>query len=397
MKKISYDILINLASEIANIEKEEKAKLPHKANIIDNIHICENAHSRILTTLLNYAGHDHSFPIYQTFIDLLKKKCCSIKNIIIRKPNIVTQEENIDILIDESPTYSIIIENKVCGAPDTETQIQRYVETVQKHNVANNDIFVVYLTLNGCKKVKDISLTPKAKDILDYDDKKLCRFIELNYKDDLLPLLESSANQIDIEKEPILYSSLIQYADFWKGRFCLRDGEKKITQKIVKYMEDKLNVNSVQDCLKISDNLESLKNALDEKQNELMKQVLNEKIVEPLKKSLGKAYEFSIDDCYLYIMQPCWKHISIYIGKYKDKGFIVGIYGGNYKSNVIAKTLVDAGYEAESEEELDYNKYVVNETVDSKEFWNLVDNGQLLKVLKKDIKKIIKLLEGRRL
>ena len=57
MKELSNDILIKLASEIANIEKEEREKLPYNANIIDDIRIDENAHSRILATLLKYAIH----------------------------------------------------------------------------------------------------------------------------------------------------------------------------------------------------------------------------------------------------------------------------------------------------------------------------------------------------
>ena len=96
MKELSNDILIKLASEIASIEKEEREKLPYNANIIEDIKIKENAHSRILTTLLNYAGHDHSFPVYQTFVDLLKKKCCSFRNITIHNPNITAEKERID-------------------------------------------------------------------------------------------------------------------------------------------------------------------------------------------------------------------------------------------------------------------------------------------------------------
>ena len=154
MKELSNDILIKLASEIASIENEERAKLPYNANIIDNegIRIDENAHSRILTKLLNYAGHDHSFPVYQIFIDLLKKKCCSVRDIIIHNPKITSEKERIDILIDESPTYSIIIENKVCWADDQFEQIERYIKKVQGHNVPNESIFVIYLTKYGNKK-----------------------------------------------------------------------------------------------------------------------------------------------------------------------------------------------------------------------------------------------------
>lgn len=53
METLSYNTLISLASEIAIIEKEERAKLPYTANIIDDdgIRINENAHSRILRIL----------------------------------------------------------------------------------------------------------------------------------------------------------------------------------------------------------------------------------------------------------------------------------------------------------------------------------------------------------
>ena len=393
MKKISYDILINLASEIANIEKEEKAKLPHKANIIDNIHICENAHSRILTTLLNYAGHDHSFPIYQTFIDLLKKKCGSVRNIIIHNPNITAEKERIDILIDESPTYSIIIENKVCWAVDQPKQIENYIKKIQNHNVSQENIFVVYLTENDDKKVSNLSLTTRAKKLLNYGDEKLCRFIELNYKDDLLPMFTSLTKQIDRDKESLLHSSLVQYADYWKGRFLMRDGEQEIKQTITKYMADKLKINNAQECFKISDELQKLQFALNEKKEELMKQVLKEKVMEPIKKYLGKKYEYELPkENRFRIIPSTWNHAYIGI-EYDDYSFIIGVYGDQL-SDIVVRSLESKEYERDKK---GYNKYVIDEAFCSTRFWNLVDNGVLLKELKKDIKEIANLLEGRRL
>ena len=398
MKELSNDILIKLASEIASIEKEEREKLPYNANIIEDIKIKENAHSRILTTLLNYAGHDHNFPVYQTFVDLLKKKCCSFRNITIHNPNITAEKERIDILIeDKSPSYSIIIENKVCWADDQSEQIERYIKKVQGHNVSNENIFVIYLTKYGNKKVSDKSLTQKAKDILDYEDKKLCRFIELNYKEDLLPMFISLANQINRDKEPLLYSSLIQYADYWKGNFSMRDGEKKIAQKTANYMADKLNVNSVQECLKISDDLESLQNALDEKQNKLMKQMLNEKVVEPLKKCLGDGYQFELSE-FFNITPPAWKHAYICLYKDNNRDLFIGVYGSVF-SCTTTNILQNAGYEEDivDKKEKGYFKSVSEANLDTPEFWDIVDNGKFLKELKKCIKDIISLLEGKRL
>lgn len=405
METLSYNTLISLASEIAIIEKEERAKLPYTANIIDDdgIRINENAHSRILRILLNYAGHDYNYPIYHKFIDLLKDKCKLIKNVVIHIPNITTEKERIDILIDESPSYSIIIENKVCGAPDGQKQIERYIKKVQAHNVANDNIFVVYLTRYGYKKITDISLTAKAKKYLDYDDPKLCRFIELNYRYDLLPMFENVLEQIDLNKEPLLYSSLVQYIDFWKGKFNMRDGEQTINQKTSKHMTDKLNINSVQDCLKISTELESLQERVETKKDELMEHTLNENVIFPLKKKWGNKYTFEYkklsDKIHISMTPPCWRYCCILIG-IDENGVFIGVYGERITS-VVAKNLKCYGYEKDEAGEDGFNegcfKYLEEENLFTSEFWDIVDNGEIFKDLNKYIKEIITALDGKRL
>lgn len=406
MEKLSYDILISLASEIANIEKKEREKQPYNANIIDDIRIGENAHSRILRKLLKYAGHDNSYPIYHTFIDLLKKKCRSISNITIRKPNITAEKERIDILIDESPAYSIIIENKVCWADDQTKQIERYIKKVQAHNVNNENIFVIYLTNNGNKKVTDISLTTKAKEFLDYDDPKRCRYIEIDYKNDLLPMFKSVAEHIAIDKEPILYSSLIQYIDYWEGKFNMRDGEQIINQKTSKHMTNKLNISNVQDCLKISTELEKLNQTVNTTKDELMKKTLNEKVVIHLKKKWGDEYKFEYnklsDRIHITMTPPCWKYSCILIG-IDDDGIFIGVYGEKI-STVVAKKLenLNPKYQKEEIGEDGYNEgyykyFIEKENWETPEFWELVDNGKILKELKNNIKEIITTLEGKKM
>lgn len=397
MKELSKDILIKLASEIASKEKEERAKLPYNANIIDDIRILENAHSRILATLLKYAGYDKSYPVYHEFIELLKRKCCAIRSINIKNPKITVNKDFIDILIDESPLYSIIIENKVHWADDQPAQLEKYIDNVRAKKTGEKDIFVIYLTIDGRKKVTDKSLTQKAKDILDYADKKLCRFIELNYKDDLLPLFVSLVNQIDRDKEPILHSSLVQYVDYWNGRFCMREADKKILQKTTKYMTEELDISSVQDCLKISEELTLLQKRLYEKQYEMMKQVLNEKIATPIKKWFGDKYEYKLADCFI-IKSPTWKHAYICMGIGTNRYVFIGVYG-NKITNIAAESLLSAEYvkDEEYKKEDGYFKDVLKEDYYSTNFWELVDNGTILKELKKYVNEIIKVLEGRNL
>jgi hypothetical protein len=398
MKELSNDILIKLASEIASIEKEEREKLPYNANIIDDIRILENAHSRILATLLKYAGYDKSYPVYHEFIELLKRKCCAIRSIKINNPKITVNKEFIDILIDESPMYSIIIENKVHWADDQPEQIERYIDIVKAKKTGEKNIFVIYLTKDGSKKVTDKSLTQKAKGILDYDDKKLCRFIELNYKNDLLPMFVSLVNKIDRDKEPLLHSSLVQYVDYWNGRFCMREADKKILQKTAKYMAEELNISSVQDCLKIQDELPLFQKTLNEKQCELMKQVLNEKVISSLKKCYGGDYEFiymeEIKVAAIKIIPQSWNNSYIYLGASNDDCIIIGVYGNNI-SKVAAKLLKAKDYKEDSWK--GYNKYVIKKYFYSLDFWELVDNGSFLKEAKKYVKEILIALEGKKL
>ena len=72
----------------------------------------------------------------------------------VHKPSIDFNKENIDGLIEEpSKDYAIIIENKINWATDQELQLVRYFNTVKRHGIPDRNIFVIYLTLDGSKKV----------------------------------------------------------------------------------------------------------------------------------------------------------------------------------------------------------------------------------------------------
>ena len=156
MKEIDNITLRKIADDIFNLYQKEKNGLSYGANVIDEVHAGENAHSRILRMLLQYESEGKR-PIYSSFLALLSNKCDDISKLRIISPKFTNEEERIDVLVKDyshsCPYYAIIIENKVCGATDQDQQIQRYIDKIIKDCFPIERIFVVYLTKDGEKIV----------------------------------------------------------------------------------------------------------------------------------------------------------------------------------------------------------------------------------------------------
>lgn len=79
-----------------------------------------------------------------------------------------------------------LLDNKINWATDQELQLARYFNTVKQHGIQKRNIFVIYLTLDGSKKVSSNSLPNSLRDELNNGN----RFIKMNYRDDILPWLK---------------------------------------------------------------------------------------------------------------------------------------------------------------------------------------------------------------
>ncbi len=224
-------------NNVDELIKRNMQKKAYDINLIDELHANENAHTRILMKLLEF-NRDNDYFIFQKFLELINKKLdlkYKIQNLAL--PKFCYQWANIDGYIYQDKQIAIIIENKIRGAIDQKEQIQRYIESANKiRNISSDQIYVIYLTEDGRKKVSDYSLTPYAKEILGVKEDETGRFIEINYKEDMLPFFKDILSYLDFSKEVYLKSAIIQYIDYLDGRFGLRERENEFLDSVLSGM-----------------------------------------------------------------------------------------------------------------------------------------------------------------
>jgi hypothetical protein len=94
------------------VERSNKvaSQLPYHINVIDELHADENAHSRILTKLLQQKTGNMQFEVLESFIAYLteiKRESEQFSHIKIENPEITQEMERIDLWIRDK-TYAII-------------------------------------------------------------------------------------------------------------------------------------------------------------------------------------------------------------------------------------------------------------------------------------------------
>ncbi len=212
-----------LAKVLGDYYEAQEAALPFHINVIDELHANENAHTRILTHLLKYK-EDGKLVILASFLKQLPT--FNVGSIDIEKSKVYFNRDNIDGLIEKDGEYAVIIENKIHWAVDQDKQIERYVNTEIERGVPSDNIWVIYLTRDGRKKVESYSLTKKTKEILGD------RFLEMDYYHNILPWLKDTVLPNCRVREEWLESAIKQYIDHLEGLFDIRDSRKVFRKKV---------------------------------------------------------------------------------------------------------------------------------------------------------------------
>ena len=212
--KMINDLLISYKAEVLG-------KVPYRVNLVDILGADENAHTRILTAILDYErGGKH--PFVASFISRFVVSVSGENPLEVVSPKVEMQRSYIDALIWEKSKYAIIIENKINWAVDQKKQIERYIRaTKELYGDNSNGCYVIYLTDDGRKKISDFSLTEKAKQFLGCSDDNPGRYIELNYKEDILAWIKEDVIGNCRYMEKSLISMLEQYIDYLEHRFSI--------------------------------------------------------------------------------------------------------------------------------------------------------------------------------
>lgn len=220
-------------SAISNIDTliteyvEEYNKGNNDFLLFDLAHANENSHTKVLLSLLKY-DNNCFLPSFIERLGLPKSIEHKYNDIYISDQEVAISVKNtrkakgfIDLYLKykaEKCKYAhVIIENKIYGAGDTQSQLARYIATIEgvspkdfgkwyNDPKINSNIYVLYLTADGTKEPKEISLPENIKNIL--RDK----YIPINYQDNILPWLEEDVlPNIPYYKDGIIIAGIRQY------------------------------------------------------------------------------------------------------------------------------------------------------------------------------------------
>lgn len=234
MKK-QYRDLILFSDDFNKLIRQERLALPYQMNIIDELHINENAHSRILYKLLQFINANGEFEIISSLIRFIqdKRRSKSFSTISVKSPLLSQEESRIDLWVRDED-YAIVFENKIYNAADQEAQLSRYIERTRLEYDLDR-IFVVYLSASGKE--------PDAQSWGSYQDLFKDRYINLSFRDDIRNWLRKDVIPNLRRKDSVLQSALDQYIDYLDGLFFKRTIENKMIMKLDSFIIEHFDLN----------------------------------------------------------------------------------------------------------------------------------------------------------
>ena len=225
--------IIKQLQQILIVERnnqEEKWKRGECFNIFQILGVATSEvrlHSAFLAELLNpCASHGMGAKFLSSFLDTVIRRENVLFEFDVDSANVYdeynvgnitddyTEGGRIDLLVQDKNKQTIIIENKIY-AGDQHCQMFRYNQFAKKDlQLADNQLRLLYLTLNGDEP---------SKDSLNDDDFK---YFRISYRDDILPWLECCLSIAALK--PMVRETIFQYPQIRKLAFDVRYFQKPI-------------------------------------------------------------------------------------------------------------------------------------------------------------------------
>ncbi|MBO4778896.1 MAG: PD-(D/E)XK nuclease family protein [Bacteroidales bacterium] len=204
----AYKELFLFIDTFSRVYKREKLKLPYHVNIIEELHINENAHSRILLKFLLYQNDNGKYEIFQSLLEYIRRnndRSNMFGDIKITKPILTQEIARIDMWIRDK-NYAIIFENKARNAVDQDSQLSRYIERTINRGYKKEQIFVIYMP----PTLKE----PAEQSWGTYEEEFKKRYFCLSFREHVLPWLKNDVIPNVRQKDLYLSSALVQYVDY---------------------------------------------------------------------------------------------------------------------------------------------------------------------------------------
>lgn len=259
---LETEYLFDLVEAVEKIKEEWLSKLPYHLNVIDELHINENAHSRILTKLLQYKSESGRYEFLESLLAYIvtKRDCTDFGYIIIKEPQITQEKCRIDLWVRDKE-YAIIFENKVYNARDQEHQLSKYINQTKQCNYREEQIFVVYLSSWGQE--------PEEQSWDKYKDVFASRYVNLSFRDDIVNWLKKQVILSIRDKDFYLNSAVLQYIDYLEGIYKKRTIDKEMNMEIRKVIEERLKLDK---CLDNREKVRILQSKIDD-MDEILQQM----------------------------------------------------------------------------------------------------------------------------
>lgn len=228
-----YNSLLELSDAFQSKFMIEKRHLPYHINVIDELHINENGHSRILCKLLCFANSKGEFEILESLLDYIIRTShlSEFERIEITNPIITQEISRIDLWVrDREKKYAMIFENKIYNATDQEAQLSRYIEKTIADGFNLKNIFVVYLSQSGSE--------PDPQSWGNYKERFVSKYVNLSFNKDILPWLKHDVLPNIREKDMYLKNAVNQYIDYLEGLFFLRTIDNNMNMNLDKLISD---------------------------------------------------------------------------------------------------------------------------------------------------------------
>lgn len=274
----TYRCLLDTAKRVKEEESFLFGQLPYHINVIDELHINENAHSRILAKLLQFRNIDGRFVILDSFVDFIKSKNDSdaFNDLTIESPLITQEKERIDLWVRDNKTkYAMIFENKIYDAVEGTNQLYNYIEKTKNCGFEKKRIFVFYLTKFGDEPSPQIWRNRKTRQEFN------SRFMALSFRYDILTWLKLKVLPMIQQDDVYLLSAVTQYVDYLEGLFSIREINTTMNMALQRIISEQLGFNSISDLneryQRIDETLEDL-DTLRTSLNNMRQQVLEDLI-----------------------------------------------------------------------------------------------------------------------